>query len=135
MNVTSASFLIGELLRIFARYQAPSENFADTSSPFFGTKPGGLAVGDLWCNEKSRINFSRDAMPRGNVSSNARNKQVEAATFSVENLYGKPKIIGPDIANDNIKIFCFEGSIIILFVRWGSSLLGLLVVVSPDLIQ
>jgi len=46
MNVTSASFLTGEVRRILARYHDPSENFADTRSPFVGAKLDG-AEADL----------------------------------------------------------------------------------------
>ena len=70
MKVTSASFLMGDARRIFARYHAPSENLAETRSPPLGTKPGGLATGDLWCIEKSRMSFSRDAMPAKITSDN-----------------------------------------------------------------
>ena len=62
MKVTSASFLIGEALRILARYHDPSENLAETNSPPFGTKPDGAAA-DLWCIENSCISFSSDAIP------------------------------------------------------------------------
>jgi hypothetical protein len=54
---------MGEARRILARYQAPSENLAETRSPPFGTKFGGAATGDWWCMEKSRMSFSKEAMP------------------------------------------------------------------------
>jgi len=61
MKVTSASFFIEEHLRIFARYQAPSVNFAETRSPPFGTNPGATTA-VRWYIENSRINFSNEAI-------------------------------------------------------------------------
>lgn len=69
MNVTSASFFTGDDRRTLARYQDPSENLADTSSPDFGTC-GVDDVAERWCIEKSCMSFSRDAMPGDIVMSN-----------------------------------------------------------------
>ena len=67
MKVTSASFFIGEALLILARYQAPSENLADTRSPPLGTNPGGDEMGERWWIENSRMSVSRDAIPEYEV--------------------------------------------------------------------
>lgn len=60
--MTSASFLMGDERRTFARYQEPSENLADTRSPAFGVV-GMVGAALLWCREKSLMSFSREAIP------------------------------------------------------------------------
>ena len=54
-------------------------------------------------------------------------------TFCVQNLNGEAKVTGPDVADDNVEVLCLEGACIVLFFCRGSRLLGLLVVVRPDL--
>lgn len=87
MKVTSASFLIGEARRIFARYQAPSENLADTNSPFLGEKLDGTVTAPWWCNENSRMSFSSEAIPtKIHCDQRANRILIKHHTFSVQNL-------------------------------------------------
>lgn len=54
-------------------------------------------------------------------------------TFRVEDLNGEAKVIGSHIGDNDIKILCLEGAVVVLLFSRRRRLIGRFVVVRPDL--
>jgi len=140
MNVSWASFFTIDDFLTLARYHWPSENLADTSSPGLGAKPAGAGPAVLWCNEKSFMSCSREAIAivkgkgRQTLSDSSEACERKKETICAQYLHRKSQPIRrSDITDNDINVFGLEGGWIVFFHRLNF-LFCLFVVIFPDLL-